>query len=157
MNSTVVDVTLLSYNFSMDQDVNGTPVTKNGRIAMEMVMIGGQKVNRSSTSVTSYVDDEYTPSVFRTWQYFFDPRRWIYLQWKPISYQTHNRKSTQSQEANLVYPEGAAVDILGGEVPRGLASALFNESSMVLNGTAFYMVIGTAGDDNYVNPFRVTW
>ena len=156
VNSTVVDVQLLSFNFTRVQQDR----TSNGRIAMEMVMIRGQQVNDSSTDVTSTVDDEYTPSIFRTWEYYFNERshpHQAYLQWKPVSYQNHQRISTKSQEANLVFPEGGAVDVLGGQVPRGLASALFNGSATPVNGTTFYMVIGTDGDDNYVNPKRVTW
>ena len=122
-------------------------------------MVGGQQVDGSSTVVMSTVDDEYTPSVFRTWEYYFNERGHssrAYLQWKPISYQSHDRKSTKSQEANLVCPEGNAVDVLNGEVPPSLASALFSDSTP-LNGTALYMVIGTSGDENYVNSKHMTW
>ena len=151
LNSTVVDFSLMQFNFSG---------YTNGRVAMEMVMVNGQEVNDSSTMVTTTIDDEYTPSVFRTLEYYFNPsgsRPRAYLQWKPISYQSHNRKSTKSQEANVVFPKGNAVSILNGEVPASLASALFNSSSVVLNGTAMYIVIGTSGDDNYVNSEHMTW
>ena len=124
-------------------------------------MLRGQAVNGSTTRESSTVDDEYTPSVFRTWEYYFNnggsPNNQAYLQWKPISYQSGDRKSTKAQEAILRFPVGDAVDVLHDKVPRGLGSALFNDSDTVLNGTAFYVVIGTNSDDNYLNPSHVTW
>ena len=122
-------------------------------------MVNGQQVNRSSTKVTSTVDDEYTPSVFRMWEYYFNDRgspNPAYLQWKPISYQSRVRRSTKSQEANIVYPIGHAIDILVSQLPSGLASALFNDSTS-LNGTAMYIVMGTDGDDTYVDSGYQTW
>ena len=150
-NSTVFDITLYKFNYTkQDKDF------KRGRIALEMVMVNGQAVNKYSTRVTSTEDDEYTPSVFRTWEYLFGPPNYPYLQWKPISYQNHKRVSTISQEANIVFPRGEAVDFLDGKVPRSLASALFSDST-TLNGTAMYMVFGTDGDDTYLNTPHLTW
>jgi hypothetical protein len=150
LNSTVVDMSLLHFNYSL----------KHGRIALEMVMVNGQQVDKSSTRVTSTVDDEYTPSVFRTWEYYFNDRDHpsrAYLQWKPISYQNHHRRSTISQEANVAFPEGKAIGILNGRVPRSLASALFSDWTTELNGTALYMAFGTQGDGNYINSTHMTW
>ena len=149
LNSTVVDVILENFNFSA--------VGKNGRVAIEMVMLNGQEVNESSTRQATSLDDEYTPSVFRTWEYYFNNENQAYLQWKPISYQSRDRKSTKSQEATLKFPTGNAIHVLDDQVPRGLASALFNSTDTLLNGITLYMVIGTGGDDNYVSPSYVTW
>ena len=149
LNSTVFDITIDNFTY---RDVG------NGRIALELILINGQPVGRNSTRETSTVDDEYTPSVFRTWEYYFNeedlPNR-PYLQWKPISYQSQGRRSTKSQEANIVFPN-CMVDYLGGLIPRSLASALFNESTS-LNCTAMYIVFGTDGDQTFLNSPLQTW
>lgn len=148
-NSTVVDITIDGFNYTG---------TKNGRVAIEMIMVNGQPVGPSSTQVTSMEDDEYTPSVFRTWEYFFSRKAPApaFIQWKPVSYQSKSRRSTKSQQANIVFPNGKAVDFLGNEVPRSLASAVFDDSTP-LNGTAMYIVIGDDGDVTYVNSAYQTW
>ena len=149
LNSTVFDVTLSKFKYSSHN-------LKNGRIALEMIMVNGQQINGSSTRTRLTEDDEYTPSVFKTWEYYFGTPMHPYLQWKPISYQDKQRKSTKSQEAQIVFPNRKAIDFLNGQVPRSLASALFDDSTS-LNGTAMYIVIGTAGDETYINTPYLTW
>ena len=144
------DITLSNFNYTN---------VGSGRVALELIVVNGQPVGENSTQETSTVDDEYTPSVFRTWVYYFNERdspNRGYLQWKPISYQSLGRQSTKSQEANIVFPKGAALDLLGGRVPRSLASALFNDSTP-LNGTAMYIVFGTDGDQTFLNSSYLTW
>ena len=149
-NSIVFDITIDNFNYTKKI---------NGRVAIEMIMVNGQVIDKSSTDQTLTEDDEYTPSVFKTQEYYFQPKNVpnrAFLQWKPVSYQSKSRKSTQSQQANVVYPSGRAVDLLGDEVPRSLASALFSDDTP-LNGTAMYIVLGTSGDDTYVNSDYQTW
>ena len=122
-------------------------------------MINGEQVDKASTDETVTEDDEYTPSVFRTREYYFQPKKIPsrgFLQWKPVSYQSKDRKSTVSQQANILFPQGEAISVLDGEVPRSLASALFSDD-IQLNGTAMYIVIGNGGDETYVNSEYMTW
>ena len=152
-NSTVFDITLCGFNYT-----KGTRI-KNSRIALEMIMVNGERIDKSSTHMSSTEDDEYTPSVFRTWEYYFNERgtpNQAYLQWKPISYQSHMRRSTKSQGANIVFPNGRAIGFLDSMVPQSLASALFNNSTP-LNGTALYIVVGNDGDETYINSSHLTW
>lgn len=121
-------------------------------------MINGKQVNKHSIDKTSTTDDEYTPSVFQTFEYYFQKGLPSpgFLQWKPISYQSRHRKSTESQQANYVPPSGSAIDLLNGTIPSSLASALFNDS-IPLNGTVMYIVFGTSGDETYLNSKYQTW
>ena len=102
--------------------------------------------------MTRTIDDEHTPSVFQTIQYLFGNSSVGYIQWKPISYQNSaNRATTSSQQANVLFADGSDVKPL----PRSLASALFNRSTV--NVTRMFMVFGSSGDDTYMNSEYMTW
>ena len=150
-NSTVFDVVIHDYNYTLTKS--------KSRLALEMIVVNGNAVNKHSTDRTVTEDDEYTPSVFTTREYYFrdkhTPSRG-FMQWKPVSYQSKSRQSTKSQQANIVFPRGNAVDMLGDTVPRSLASALFSDATP-LNGTSLYIVIGDSGDDTYTNSRYMTW
>ena len=134
---------------------------KNSRAAIEMMVVHGPSIQNGSVRQTTSFDDEYTPSVFTTVNYVFDNQNNSstgpgFLQWKPISYQSGSRKSTVSQQANVVTASGDATDITG--IPGSLASALFENESTVWSNTArLYMVFGTPGDDTYIPPTYMTW
>ncbi len=112
---------------------------------------------RGSLTESKWLDDEYTPSVFKTVKYEFGSSLDTegFMAWKPISYQSSGRKSTVSQQANWVLPTGQATVI--NSLPTGLATALFQNVSVVGNATRLYMVFGTAGDETYRNPTYMTW
>jgi hypothetical protein len=109
--------------------------------------------NTSALNEEFSLDDEYTPSIFRTHNYKFGGTDGGYLQWKPISYLTPDRKSTSSQQVNLKYSTNAS----GIDIPYGLASELFNVLDLAGNVTTTYLVFGTEKDDNSPNPEYLTW
>ena len=103
------------------------------------------------------LDDEYTPSVFETHSYLFGEQPYPgYLQWKPISYLSADRKSTSSQQANLW--TGGGEEDEAQSLPGSLASALFGrQPDQPVNVTTVYLIFGTEGDDNNMNPAYLTW
>ena len=119
---------------------------------MDATLVHGPNTINGSLCKNFSKDDEYTPSVFNTFNYLFgsDSNRG-FLQWKQISYLTPKRKSTSSQQVNLI-----GGDNVGTAIPHSLASALFNDST-ASNITTVFMVFGTKGDDNNMNPDYVTW
>lgn len=119
---------------------------------LEAFLIHGPHVENGSVFKNFSRDDEYTPSVFNTFNYLFGSNLDKgFLQWKQISYLSPARKSTSSQQVNLVGAGNTMVTI-----PLSLASALYN-SSTASNITNVFMVFGTEGDDNSMNPNYVTW
>ena len=124
-----------------------------------MMLIYGPGIPPGRTRERMSVDDGYTPSIFKTVQYEFgnSSTEQGYLLWKPISYQSSSRKSTVSQQAILVYPEGRAINVT--ELPHGLATAMFGNvnSTTYGNATRLYIVFGTSGDDTYITPTYMTW
>lgn len=119
-----------------------------------MILVHGDNLTSGSIEQTFSRDDEYTPSIFRTYNYLFGETddKGGYLQWKPISYLSPKRKSTSAEQAILV----PGVPIVNITFPPSLASALFNEST-VSNVTNVYLVMGTEKDENNPNPEYVTW
>lgn len=149
-NSTTFDLIVENYPYTM------TP----SRVALEMLLVHNQNTPSGNVSMDSTVDDEYTPSVFDTFQYLFgkDPASNGtpgFFQWKPISYQSGGRKSTKSQQANVAYASNETQEE-HASIARGLASALF-EPSTVSNVTLLYIVFGTSGDDTYNQSEYMTW
>ena len=130
-----------------------------------MFIVHGPKVNNGSVSQITYLDDEFTPSIFSSWTYNVSGNMSVsddlggYLHWKPISYQDSGRKSTVSQQVNVV----SAGDIPECQLltlPKGLATALFGDDVnpvTVSNVTRWFAVFGTDGDDNYLDPKYSTW
>lgn len=152
-NSTVFDVVSENYPYSPDID--------KGRLALEVVVIHGENVQNGSVSLSKSSDDEYTPSVFTTYTYSAGGNHSMggYAQWKPISYQSAGRKSTESQQVAVV-PTAHVDECEVLVVPRGLASALMGSnisSETVGNVTRWLVVFGTPGDENYINSAYNTW
>ena len=134
---------------------------RNSRYALEMMVVHGHNVKSGSITMGKSPDDEYTPSVFTTFTYHTSGRNNAsvggFAQWKPISYQSSGRKSTESQQVTIV-PAGNISECLVKEVPHGLASALFgSDVSSVGNVTRWFVVFGTPGDGNYINSTYNTW
>lgn len=125
-----------------------------GRLVLEMVLVHGDNLTSGSIQQVFSRDDEYTPSIFRTYNYLFGDSsdKEGFLQWKPIAYLSSKRKSTSAEQATLVL--GAPV--VNITFPPSLASALFNEDT-VSNVTTVYLVMGTEKDENNPNPLYVTW
>lgn len=131
-----------------------------------MILLHGENVNNGSIVKETTTDDEYTPSVFSTNTYNTSGRSHPksndslgYVQWKPISYQSVERKSTSSQQVNVV-TTGTLKVCLVREVPLGLASALYGtemEGSGVRNATRWFVVFGTSGDGTDTNSDYNTW
>lgn len=140
-NSTTFDLIVQNFPYR----------SANSRIILEMYIVSGPSLQAAGdVKKKHWIDDEYTPSVFETFTYPFGDS---YLQWKPISYQSQSRQSTASQQANyLAY--GGLQPSDQGELPRGLASAVFRPGA---NVTRFYMVIGTPGDGTYLSTAYFTW
>lgn len=135
------------------------------RLALEMILIHGPNVKNGSITMEKTPDDEYTPSVFTTYTYHTTGKNLShqnasaggFAQWKPISYQSSSRKSTESQQVTVM-PTGHISECVVKEVPHGLASALFgNNVSHVGNVTRWFVVFGTPGDESYINSTYNTW
>lgn len=152
-NSTTFDLTSENYHF----------VNSSSRLALEVLIIHGENVRNGSVTIVKTMDDEYTPSVFSSYTYqtsgaFINKTRVGYVQWKPISYQSNSRKSTSSQQLNIVsadMPED--IDCEVDEVPAGLASSLYGTDFGHGNITHWFVVFGTAGDPTYLSPSYNTW
>ena len=154
-NATLIDITIQNYEF------HGTsPDTVGGRLALELFVVHGPKVKPGEFQQHQSLDDEYTPSVFSSWTYnvsgddskFHDLGG--YIHWKPISYQSESRKSTESQQITLV--STADVDACTNYSSlEGFAAALFGSNAS--NVTRWYAVFGTDGDDTYLSPKYSTW
>jgi hypothetical protein len=131
----------------------------NSRLALDVTLVHGTKFLNDSISSVKTPDDEYTPSVFTTYTYRIhdDTSKGGFAQWKPITYQSSGRKSSESQQVTIVPTAG--VDECDTEVPSGLASAVFGNASknVTLNMTRWFVVFGTPGDDNYINSTYNTW
>ena len=114
-------------------------------------------LSNGTINETFSLDDEYTPSIFRTYTYLFGKPgiHQGYLQWKPISYLSADRKSTSSQQVTYV-----PADLYNNEtliLPYGLPTALYKSDDTIGNITTAYLVMGTESDDNNGNPEYVTW
>lgn len=145
-NSTTFDLEIQNFSYQLS-----TSKKPSSRLALELLLVHGPDTLNGSVSVTRTIDDEHTPSVFQTFQYLFGDSHIGYLQWKPISYQSSDRASTSSQQANVVFADESTIDPL----PPSLASALFNSSTV--NVTRMFMVFGSSGDDSYLNSNYMTW
>ncbi len=77
-----------------------------------------------------------------------------FFQWKPISYQNSDRKSTASQQVNILYT-GDQSFCNTGEIPNGLVKDLFGQNAS--NVTRWFAVFGTSGDVSYFNNPFFTW
>lgn len=152
---------VISENYPYSQ------VNSKSRLALEVLIIHGENVENGSISLGKSSDDEYTPSVFTTFTYntsgkdqtHYSPSTGGYAQWKPISYQSSGRKSTQSQQVAIL-PTADVPACEVGVLPRGLASALFGSevsNKTVGNVTRWLVVFGTPGDENYINTTYNTW
>ena len=101
------------------------------------------------------LDDEYTPSVFTTNTYeMHEDELTGFLQWKPISYQSAFRKSTESQQVIMVHTAG--IEYCDSDtVPEGLGLRVFGRS--VSNITRWFAVFGTPGDDTFLPTAYISW
>jgi len=132
------------------------------RLGLEVMIIHGGNVKNGSIHLNRTSDDEYTPSVFSTYTYHVSGKNKDsndmggYAQWKPISYQDKNRKSTSSQQVTIV-PTAQVSTCSVQDLPEGLAEALFGNESSVSNMTRWFVVFETSGDDTYIiNPVTQT-
>ena len=153
-NATLIDITLQNFKF------HNTSEDMGGRVALELFVVHGPMVNPGELTQAQTLDDEYTPSVFSSWTYkvsgnvskFHDLGG--YIHWKPISYQSPSRKSTESQQIKLVTTADTEA-CTRHRPPEGLAAALYGGG--VSNVTRLYAVFGTDGDDTYLSPDYSTW
>ena len=154
-NSTVFDFTFNKFNFTLSDGQD----TSHGRLVLEMLLVHGRLNNNSSPEKRFSRDDEYTPSVFLIYNQLFGGGNDTmdgFLQWKPISYLSKSRKSTQSQQANA--QNGHSMNIT--QVRPGLVTAMYpNDTHSAAAGVIqpVYMIFGTEGDDNNPDPGFVTW
>ena len=113
-------------------------------------------MNGSMNTVVS-LDDEYTPSVFTTITYEMpndDDGLNGFLQWKPISYQSAFRKSTESQQVNFIHTSGIKY-CDSDTVPEGLGLRVFGQN--VSNITRWFAVFGTPGDQTFLPTAYISW
>jgi hypothetical protein len=147
-NATLIDITLQNYNFHNTSDTVGA------RVALEMFVVHGPKVKPGEFQQDQSLDDEYTPSVFSSWTYNVsgDDSKFSdlggYIHWKPISYQSEARKSTESQQINLV-PTADVDACTNHSSLEGLAATLYD--GIASNVTRWFAVFGTDGDDTYLD------
>lgn len=150
VNSTYFDFVFSNFNYSTNLDDED-----NGRLVLEMQLVyGGLTPGQLQEKFSR--DDEYTPSVFITYnQLFDDDYSQGYLQWKPISYLSSKRKSTQSQQA--LSNDKCKPDIILEDLNPGLVPALYKDSIDAGEIVPLYIVFGTEGDDNNPCPSYVSW
>ena len=159
----MVDIIFQNFKFNLTCDDDDD---KCSRLALEMLIVHGPQVQNGSSSVHKYLDDEFTPSVFSSWTYGVqgksqvDPGLKGYLHWKPISYEDSDRKSTTSQQINIL-SGGNDSSCTISDLPASLATALFgvrvNDSTRMSNVTRWFAVFGTDGDDSNLSPSYATW
>ena len=121
-------------------------------MALEVDLVqGGGK--RGTLGEKYSKDDEYTPSIFYTKFFSFDGEHGHgHVRWKPITYLTHHRKSSASQQANAVLDTNATNE---DGLPGGLARDIFGNNHG--NVTKIYLVFGTEKDDSALNSGMYTW
>ena len=144
-NSTTFDLMMKNFVYRLPG--------KASRLALEIELVQGLGVADNGTLGQKYSkDDEYTPSIFYTRFFSFGGEQGHgHVRWKPITYITRHRKSSESQQANAV---------LGGpvnetELPGSLARAIFGDDYS--HRTTIYLVFGTEKDDNGLNSGMYTW
>lgn len=127
---------------------------KQSRLALEVDLVRGPGMSGFGKFDQKFSrDDEYTPSIFYTDFYSFGGDEGSgYIRWKPITYLTHHRKSSRSQQANAVM--GKSVNSTE-ELPGSLARAIFGDSDY--HATTMYLVFGTAKEDDALNSGTYTW
>lgn len=154
--STTFDFAFTNFQYSnISKCGPKTDSTNCSRLILKMHLVHGPNTLNGTLISNFSLDDEYTPSVFLTKGYLFGNQPSVspgYLQWKPISYLSDGRQSTSSQQANMV----TSMNV--NTLPDSLASALFgNDPDEKINVTTIYLVFGTEGDDNNMNPKYLTW
>ena len=144
-NSTTFDLMMKNFVYRLPGEAS--------RLALEIELVQGLGVANNGTLGQKYSkDDEYTPSIFYTRFFSFGGEQGHgHVRWKPITYITRHRKSSESQQANAV---------LGGpvnetELPGSLARAIFGDDYS--HRTTIYLVFGTEKDDNGLNSGMYTW
>jgi len=137
-------------------------VVNNSRLALDLILVHSTGLKNGSISLKKTEDDEYTPSVFSSYTYVSEGvnnsiskfnQTW-FLQWKPIAYQDAGRKSTSSQQANVV-PTGNMEGCMLGKVPESLVSEIYGGRHD--NITRWFVAFGTSGDDSDLSPTYNTW
>lgn len=136
------------FHYNLSEDAS--------RLALEIELVQGHAVTSVSELNQKYSrDDEYTPSIFFTKYFAFGGKQGHgHVRWKPISYITHHRKSSESQQINA-RPWGLINNTVEPELPGSLAGALFNNTYS--KRTRVYLVFGTAKDDSGLNSGMYTW
>ena len=151
-----MDILIQDFAYNLTNISNPDTVNAS-RLALEVYIIHGRNTDNGSIESVQTIDDEVTPSVFRTNTYTIQDSDSLsgYLQWKPISYQTSERRSTASQQVNIFYTADYSICDVHSP-PQGLASTLF-EGNKWANVTRWFLVFGTPGDDTYFNNNYLTW
>lgn len=126
------------------------------RLALEVDLVQGPALSNCGKLGQKYSkNDEYTPSIFYTNFFSFGGEQdHGYIRWKPITYITHHRKSSESQQANAVLGN-ATIAAEQGELPGGLARAIFGSNYSC--ATTIYLVFGTEKDDSALNSGMYSW
>ena len=152
-DSTTFDFVFSNFQYSFSDEAND-----NSHLVLEVLLVHGPTKNGSVSKHFS-IDDEYTPSVFQTYNYIFGESGDVenkkgFLQWKPISYLSEKRLSTKSQQANAI--AGLPFGYVNLTDHGSLAGALYN-SSTVGNITQMFIVLATEGDEEDGNSKYVSW
>ena len=153
VNSTTFDFVFRHFDYKFSGKNN-----KYSHLALEVVLVHGPTKNGSVSKHFS-IDDEYTPSVFLTYNYIFGESRGTenkkgFLQWKPISYLGKDRLSTKSQQANFI--SGLPFEYVNLTENGSLATALYNATTAG-DITQLFIVFATEGDGDNGNPPYVSW
>lgn len=156
-NSSTMDILIQNFGYNLTSNVTNSDTKFASRLALETFIVHGPNTANGSIQSVRTIDDEYTPSVFSTNTYMLPGNQSLegFLQWKPISYQDSDRRSTASQQVNVFYTSEYSV-CESNTVPSGLASKLFKDGQWS-NVTRWFLVIGTPGDDTWFNSEFITW
>ena len=136
-------------------------LSNSSRLALEVDLVQGHGVSNLGTLGQKYSrDDEYTPGIFYTRFFSFDGEQGHgHIRWKPITYITHHRKSSESQQANAVLGDTVNCTVNGmvncTDLPNSLARAIFGKNYSY--STTLYLVFGSEKDDNALNSGMYTW
>lgn len=132
----------------------------DSHLVLEMTLVHANTTNNGSVTKSFSIDDEYTPSVFQTYNYIFGKSSGTtydekgFLQWKPISYLSEERVSTKSQQANFVHGLPMSFSNLTGS--GSLATALYNVTN-VGNISQMFVVFATSDDAEDGASVYVSW
>ncbi len=157
-NTSTMDIIIEKFPYNLS-NISYYQSENFSRLALELYVVHGSNTSNGSVSSLQSIDDEYTPSVFTTNTYKTDAsekddaiEETGFFQWKPISYQSPGRTTTNSQQVNVVYTAGHEFcDTMN--IPGGLVRDVFGDSAS--NVTRWFVVFGNSGDITYFNSVRL--